>query len=88
MKVIIDNSEFIIESIMTLSRDRSYGVYYLQGLDGELIAFANKSIEKKECFNINVLEKNRQLLSGEHCFFNDLNILNKMVKLTVNWVNV
>lgn len=88
MKVIIDSSEFIIESINTLSRNRNYGVYYLQGLDDELTAFAKNSIEKKECFNIKVLEKNRQVLSGEDCFFNELNILNKMIKLTVNWVDV
>lgn len=88
MKVIIDSSEFIIESINTLSRNRNYGVYYLQGLDDELTAFAKNSIEKKGCFNIKVLEKNRQILSDEDCFFNDLNILNKMIKLTVNWVDV
>lgn len=88
MKVIIDSSEFIIESIIILSRDRNYGVYYLQGLDDELTAFAKKFIEKKEYFNITIIEKNRQILSGEDCFFNDLNILNKMIKLTVNWVDV
>ncbi|EJI1399422.1 TPA: hypothetical protein ACVOYM_004486 [Vibrio diabolicus] len=86
MRIVIDGCNFNLESVSSLSRNKNLGIYSLQGVDDNLAKFAGDSIENKAYFDIEVLDKDRSVLVGEHCFFNDLNVLSKTLKLTVNWV--
>ncbi len=86
MRIIIDGCNFNLDGVSNLSRNMNLGVYSLQGVDDDLAKFAADSIENKAYFDIEVLDNGRSMLVGEHCFFNNLNVLNKTLKLTVNWV--
>ena len=84
MRIVIDGCNFNLESVSSLSRNKNLGIYSLQGVDDNLAKFAGDSIENKAYFDIEVLDKDRSVLVGEHCFFNDLNVLSKTENVYAN----
>lgn len=86
MRIIIDDFDFSLSCISPSTRNKYLGVYLLQGVDDNLAKFAGETIENKVYFDIKVLDQERLVLVGENCLFSNLNVLNKTLKLTVNWV--
>ncbi|EGR3406528.1 hypothetical protein DMN98_24955 [Vibrio parahaemolyticus] len=86
MKLVIDNLEFSIGGVRSLSKEKFSALYELRDMSDDLIQWAEEKLLSKSQFNLQIVNGSKIILIGEQCYFNKPNRFNRTAELKVNWV--